>query len=118
MSDQMDDQRIEDYLRTFRPLAPAPLPGRKRRWSFVALSAAAAVLICVLSLAARFGGFRPALAEPQTITMGSASDMLANTSSWKAVIDDAGFAFRTSRANAAPGRRSTLEFLSQEDLSK
>jgi hypothetical protein len=114
---QMDDHRFEDYLRSFRPLSPAPLPQRRRQWRLVALGAAAALMIGGLLLP-QFRRVPSGSALPQPITIGSANNLLANSSSWKEAIDDAGFAFRSSRANVAPFRRSALEFLSQEDLSK
>lgn len=117
MNGQMDDHRIEDYLRSFRPLSPAPLPQRGRQWRLVALGAAAALVIGVLL----FPQFRRVPSEsptPQPVTIGSANNLLASSSSWKEAIDDAGFAFRSSPASVAPVPRSALEFLSQEDLSK
>lgn len=117
MNGQMDDHRIEDYLRSFRPLSPAPFPQRKRQWRLVALAAAAVLVIGVLLLP-RFRGVPLESATPHPITIGSANNLLANSSSWKEVIDDAGFAFRRSPADVAPVPGSALEFLSQEDLSK
>jgi len=72
----------------------------------------------VLTLRPQFRNAAPALAETQAITIGGANKQLANTSSWKSVIDDARFAFRASSTQPARGYRSALEFLSQEDLSK
>lgn len=117
MNSQMDDDRIEDYLRSFRPLRPAPLPRRRRQWRLVALGAAAALAIGVL-LIPQFRRVPSGPAVPQPITIGSANHLLANSSSWKEAIDDVGFAFRSSQVNVAPLRRSALEFLSQEDLSR
>lgn len=117
MNGQVDDHQIEDYLRTFRPLRPAPLPQRRRQWRLVALGAAAALVIGVLLLPQlRRTPSEPAVPPP--VTIGSANHLLANSSSWKVAIDDAGFAFRSSPANVARFRRSALEFLGQEDLSK
>jgi hypothetical protein len=81
------------------------------------LSAAAALVIGVL-LIPQFRRVPSGSAVPQPMTIGSANSLLANSSSWKEAIDAAGFAFRSSQANVAPLRRSALEFLSQEDLSK
>ena len=117
MDDQLDDQRFEAYLRSFRPLPPAPLPRRQRPWRFVALSAAAAAGIAGLLLDAPFRRVPPVPAEPQSITIGSANQRLANSPSWKSMIDDASFAFH-SQADVAPRRSSALEFLGQEDLSQ
>lgn len=117
MNGQMDDHRIEDYLRSFRPLSPEPLRQRGRQWRLVALGAAAALVMGMLLLP-QFGRVPSESAASQPITIGSANNLLANSSSWKEAIDDAGFAFRSSGTNVAPFPRSALEFLSQEDLSK
>lgn len=116
MNDQMDDRLIEDYLRSFHPLSPAPLPQRRRPWRLVAVGVAAALVIGVV-LIAQFRRVPSGSHGPQLITIGSANDLLAKSSSWKEAIDDAGFAFRSSRADVTL-RRSALEFLSQEELSK
>lgn len=118
MHNQTEDQKVESYLKRFRPLPPAPLPQRKRRWRFVPLSAAAAGVIAVLALLPEFRKAPPAPAEPQPITIGSANELLANTSSWKSVIDDSGFAFRASSTQPPRKYQSALEFLGQEHLSK
>ncbi len=115
MNEQMDDHWIEAYLRSFQPLPPAPLPKRDLRWRFLALSAAATVMVALLLLP-RFGRGPSALDEPQPITFGGANELLTGSSSWKVVIDDAGFAFRPSSANIAPRHKSAIEFLSQENL--
>jgi len=72
----------------------------------------------VLTLIPQFRNAPPALTATQPITIGSANKLLANTSSWESVSDDAGFAFRTASAQTIPKYRSALDFLSQEDLSK
>lgn len=113
----MDDHQIEEYLRTFRPVRPAALPQHRRQWRFVALATAAALVIGVVILP-QFNRAPSRPAMPQPITLGSANNLLVNASSWKEALDDAGFAFRSSPAEVLPFRRSALEFLSQEDLSK
>jgi len=113
----MDDHRIEEYLKSFRPLSPAPLPRPGRQWRLVALAAAAALVIGLL-VVPRSRRLPSGPAVPEPITIGSANSLLATSSSWKEAIDDAGFAFRSSREDVAPFSRSALEFLSQEDLSK
>ena len=118
MNGQIDDPRIEVYLRSFCPLPPAPLPKRGRNWKFPALSAVAAGVIVMLMAVPQFRRAQSAWAEPQLITIGSANKLLANSPSWKSVIDDAGFAFRSSPAKPSPHLGSALEFLSREDLSK
>jgi hypothetical protein len=112
----MDENQIEEYLRSFRPLSPAPFPQRRRQWSFIALGTAAALLIGILL---RQSPPVPAeLSEQQPITIGSANQLLARSSSWKEVIEDSGFAFRTLRTGDAPLSGSALELLSQQELSK
>ena len=118
----MDDHRIEDYLRSFRPLPPAPLPPTplpqgRRPGRLIAVGVAAALVMGVL-LAPPLHRETPRTALPPTITIGSANDLLARSSSWKAAMDDAGFAFRSSPSHAARFRRTAIQFLSQEDLSK
>ena len=116
MNHQLDDQ-LETYLRSFRPLSPAPLPKPERRWMWLALTAAAALVIAVLSL---FLPQRvpPARAGLQPMTIGSANQFLANSTSWRSALDDPALAFQSSSAIPAPRRGSALEFLSQENLSQ
>jgi hypothetical protein len=117
VNEPIDDRQIEDYLRSFHPLPAAPLPEPKSRWRFATLSALAAAAMIVLLLIPQFRREAPALAEQQPITIGSANQLLARSSSWN-MIDDAGFAFRSSQARVSPRHRSVLEFLGREDLSK
>lgn len=116
MYDPVDDLRIEEYLRSFRPLPPAPLPKPARPWRLIALGAAAALLMGVLLPQLR--RVPPKADLPPPITIGTSNHSLAHSSSWKVAIDDAGFAFRSTPANAVPLGRTALQFLSQEDLSK
>jgi hypothetical protein len=122
-----DDHRLEAYLKSFRPLPPAPLPKVARPWKVFAFSAAAAAAVAAVLLV--LPHFRhvsapvgdpeiPVTLEMQPITLGNANALLVNASSWKKAIDDAGFAFRPSLKRTGPGRQSALEFLSQEDLSQ
>jgi hypothetical protein len=117
MNGQIDDRRMEDYLRSFKPLLPAPLPQPKRQWNLALLSAAAALVTGLLLLPQ----FRPAMSESVAAnpnTIGGANHLLANSLSWKEAIDEAGFAFHASPPNASPIGRGALELLSQKDLSK
>ena len=117
MNDPIDDRQIEDYLRSFHPLPAAPLVEPQRRWRFVTLGALAAAAMIVLLLILRFRREAPALIETHPITIGSANQLLAGSSSWN-LTDDAGFAFRASTVKFIPRQTSALEFLGREDLSK
>jgi hypothetical protein len=117
VDEQIDDQPIEAYLKSFRPLPPTPLPRPARRWSSVVLYATAASVMVALLLLPLFRS-RARVEEPAPITIGSANKLLANSSSWKSTIDDPGFAFRSDAAKVVPGRESALEFLGREDLTK
>ena len=117
MNDRMDDRQLEEYLRSFRPLPPAPLPVPETRGSFFAQIAVAAAIIISLLLYFQFDRIGPVLVESQPITIGSANQLLTRSSSWNSLIDDPGFAFR-ARQNDIPRRQSALEFLSQEDSSQ
>jgi hypothetical protein len=88
MNGQNDDEQLALYLKSFRPLPPAPLPHKRRPWTLYALGAAAALVIGVLSLVPlRRPGQEAAVPEPNTI--GGANLLLANSPSWKSAIDDA-----------------------------
>lgn len=117
MNGQMDDRQMEDYLRSFKPLLPAPLPQPKRQWDLAIFSAAAALVMGLLLLPQ----FRPAPSEfvaAQPNTIGGAHNLLANSLSWKEAIDEAGFAFHASQPSASPIGRGALELLSQKDLTE
>jgi len=116
VDDQINDQQFEAYLRNFHPLSAAPLPKRGRNWGLIALGAAAAGMIVMLWLHLHIRRMPP-LSQPSLITIRSANQLLAGASSWKSVIDDAGFAFSSSSTNVVPRHKSALEFLGQEDLS-
>ena len=109
-----DGQRLEVYLRTFRPLSPPPLPRREKHWTWFALSAAAAVAIALLVLAPPF---RCVPSAPVT-TIGAVNRCLADAASWTSVIDDGAFALRASSPQPIPPHRSALQLLSQEDFSR
>lgn len=116
-----DDHRIENHLRSFRPLPPAPLPRPKSPWKFAVLSAAAVLVISALVLPLRFRTATPATLpepEPSLITIGRANRLLTDSPSWKEVIEETGFAFPSPTHANTPKNGSVLEFLSQEDLSK
>jgi hypothetical protein len=117
MNDRIDDRQLEEYLRSFQPLPPAPLSIPERRWSFVALSPLAAGIIIALVLLFQLRRIAPVRVEPEPITIGSANKLLTRSSSWNSLIDDPGFAFR-SWANVTTRRGGALEFLGQEDFSK
>lgn len=108
---EINDAELEIYLKAFRPLPPAPLPKRPRRWSLLVLSAAAAILLAVLM---RPQKLPDPPGEPHPFTIHRADALLANTSNWQSVLDDTGFTPGPSPPQ--PKTRSALEFLSQENL--
>jgi hypothetical protein len=108
----MDDAQFESYLKTFRPIPPAPLPTSYSRSTFILLAAAAALFIGLFL-------FQPKTTQTtatQLFTIGAANAALINAPSWKSAINDAGFAFPSATATKPPSTQSAIEFLSQEHL--
>jgi hypothetical protein len=125
-----DDERFEEYLKRFRPIAPLPLPIQRSGWAsrravvMAALAGAAAVLV-VATVMPRSrpeqnqspqSESRPLgaeqLANSQPLTIRSANAMLAQAPSAKAGIDSV--AWQSQRTTLPKGKRSALAELSKE----
>jgi hypothetical protein len=124
-----DDERFEQYLKGFRPIAPLPLIQRsvwasRRAVAMAALAGAAAVLfVAAVMLRSRperdqssQRESRPAAVEQwansQPLTIRSANAMLAQAPSAKAAIDSV--AWQSQRIPLPQGKRSALAELSKE----
>jgi negative regulator of sigma E activity len=125
-----DDERFEQYLKGFRPIAPPSLPLKGSGWTsrpavVVATLAVAAAVLIVAALMLR------SLPEPnqssqreqgpvaveqlttsQPLTIQSANAMLAQAPSAKAAIDS--IAFQSQKTSLSQGHRSALAELSKE----
>jgi hypothetical protein len=127
-----DDERFEEYLKRFRPIAPLPLPIHRSGWAsrravvMAALAGAAAVLVvATVMLRSRpernrspQSESRPAGPEllansQQPLTIRSANAMLAQAPSAKAAIDSV--ARQSQRTTLPKGKRSALAELSKEE---
>lgn len=124
-----DDERLEAYLKQFRPLAPEPLPTteahRRARVRFV-LWAGAAAAVAVLAGAATLHIHRerssvvetassPAprvRTDSQPLTMRSANALMVKAPSFKALVDD--MAFRSTAIALPKGKLSAVAVLSKE----
>jgi hypothetical protein len=127
-----DDESFERYLRQFRPVAPEPLPIKRRghaisRWWVFALPAAAAVAVLVASVLAIYFRNRSTrspgtknlaaieeVTNAEPLTRGRANDLLAHASSFKAAVD--AVAFQRQRSQLSKGTRSALATLSKENI--
>jgi hypothetical protein len=128
-----DDERFEQYLKQFRPLAPEPLPAVEwsrgtRRWLVCgALAAAAAVVVAaVLVLYPRpQSDHSPGESESvarveqppkfQPLTIGSANAFLASAPSFKAAVAGvAAQAFQSQGTQLSEGTQSALAVFSKE----
>lgn len=124
-----DDERLEAYLKQFRPLAPEPLPAleprHRARGRFV-LWAGAAATVAILAGAATIHTHRerssvvgtassPApngLTDSQPLTMRSANALMVKAPSFKALVDD--LAFRSTAIPLPKGKLSAVAVLSKE----
>jgi len=123
-----EDERLERYLRNFRPLPPAPPPrwrarGKVRRFLISAVAAAAGILIAAL-LGFHFRVRHPPSAASENVpkansipiagplTTGRANAALFRNSSVKAGLDQMAFPVRSNQLSA--GEVSALELLGEE----
>jgi hypothetical protein len=128
-----DDERLEVYLRQFRPLVPEPLPavvpGHQARRRFVVwawIAAAAAFLVMgVITLRIRSNRARAIesvgnvgnsehLMNDRPLTIGSANALLAKATSFKAMVDDMAFGSRT--IPVPKGKTSAIAVLGKEKI--
>jgi preprotein translocase subunit SecG len=128
-----EDERFEQYLKKFQPLAPEPLPALKaargtRRWLALGAFAVAlaAVLVVVLLLhphpksgLSPDGGESKARVEAftteQPLTIGTANALLARATSAKAAVDDiAAQALQVQSIPSSEHMQSALAALSKE----
>lgn len=129
-----DDEKLEKYLRRFKPLAADPLPaGRQQRlWRFwpyaVPVAVAIALLIVVFfrlrgpsksatvpqarNPAPSAGGSE--LATSQPLTLQRANDLLAHAPSFTEALDN--IAFQRQHRKLPQGSLSALAALSKEDI--
>jgi hypothetical protein len=128
-----EDEQFENYLKQFRVLAPKALPigqrgrAKRRPWQFAAWAAAAAgvAVAAVLTLRLVPAYSRPhdaipnaaeanRIANSQPLTLGSANDLLAHSSSMEAAIDQV--AFKSQVTELSKGEQSALAVLSKEKI--
>jgi hypothetical protein len=128
----VDEERIETYLKRFRPVAAAPLPaGQKRRvirrpLVFAAWALAATVLIALalflarrdrlptpLSRVAKASAPAKQHASDRPLTLRNANEMLARAPSYGTALER--MAFHHEAARPPSGKKSALEVLSKED---
>ena len=124
-----DDERLEAYLKQFRPLVPEPLPtleSRHRVRGRFVLWAGAAAAVAILAGAATLHIHRerssvvgtassPApngLTDSQPLTMRSANALMVKAPSFKALVDD--MAFRSTTIPLPKGKLSAVAVLSKE----
>jgi hypothetical protein len=129
-----EDERFEQYLKKFQPLAPEPLPdvemarGTRRSLVLGAWAAAAAMVVVAAVLLLHplpKSGYPPhgaesttrvePLANSQALTIGAANTLLAHAPSAKAAVDGvAAQAFQSHSISLSEGRQSALAVLSKE----
>lgn len=124
-----DDERLEAYLKQFRPLVPEPLPALESRhrvrgrfvlWAGVA--AAVAILVGAATLhihrerssvvETASSSVPNGLTDSQPLTMRSANALLVKAPSFKALVDD--MAFRSTTIPLPKGKLSAVAVLSKE----
>ena len=129
-----DDERFENYLKQFHPLAPEALPTEKRggarqRLSVFAAWVAAAVVVLIVTVLMMRPRSKPAHSEestgsiarvgqltyPQALTIGSANALLARAPSFKAAIDRVAFPPQTEQL--PQGTQRLLAVLGKEDTN-
>jgi len=128
MSD-LEEDRLEAYLKTFQPLRAEPLPdfpARGAKFTFPFAWAAAAGLAGLMLLAgvhdwnARNGeapsgiAFAPGTPEQGPLTMSQINSLLAKADSLKAGLDEV--AWRNRKVQLRPGQQSALAVLGKEKL--
>lgn len=124
-----DDERLEAYLKQFRPLVPEPLPALESRhrvrgrfvlWAGVA--AAVAILVGAATLhihrerssvvETASSSVPNGLTDSQPLTMRSANALMVKAPSFKALVDD--MAFRSTTIPLPKGKLSAVAVLSKE----
>ena len=121
----LDDEKFEQYLKEFRPLAPESLqiakqPTRvRRRFTYLAWAAACAAIFLLAFLiwnrpkpAPPASGTR--LAPSQPLTTGRANALLARAPSLKEAFDD--LSFQPQPASQPEGKQSALAALGKENF--
>lgn len=105
----MPHDDFDRYLAGFVPLPPDPLPAPapSKRW-LVPLVLAAALALVVWRLPRPAP---PASAREVTFTLGRANAVVVAGTPWKTALDEAAFSGRQVN-------RGSLEFLTQEELSR
>ena len=131
VNDPPIDQKFEAHLRQFRPVAPQTLPvdshlHAPRRWLVLAAWAAVAatvVAVAVLTFHTPPSRIAPPventatvgqLANPQSLTIGSANALLATAPSFKDALDR--IAFPPKPAPLPADKHSALAELSKEKI--
>jgi hypothetical protein len=124
-----DDKNFEQYLKSFRPLCPDPLPEvRSRRVRvFRSLTWAGAAAMAALMIAAGVhdwkanganGKGQPTVAASRnqslSLTVLEANSLLAKPQSFKATLDEV--ALHSKREGLRPGQQSALSVLGKEEL--
>jgi len=125
-----DDERFEQYLKGFRPIAQLPLPiqrsgGTTRRAVVMAALAGTAAVLVVAAVMLRSRpepnqssqresrpGAVEQLVNSQPLTIRTANAMLAQAPSAKAAIDSV--AWESQKTPLPQGKRSALAELSKE----
>jgi hypothetical protein len=99
---------FEQYLKSFQPRAPEPLPRLSRRpsrrWWWIPAAIAACLTVAFW--------LRPPVEKPTPFTIEASSALLASETPWNDVLDASAFQYQS----AAP--RSVIKLLSQEKLSQ
>lgn len=129
-----DDEKLEEYLKKFQPLAAEPLPATERlsttrRWSVLGAWAAAAAIVVVAAVLILHPRPQPRqsldgiqrvtrvepLPKPQPLTLGTANMLLARAPSAKAAVDGvAAQAFQFQSIPLSEGTQSALAVLGKE----
>ena len=125
-----DDERLEGYLKQFRPIGPEPLPLKKNglaaRLPFVVGSGAVAAGFVAAALFASHHRASPRsltasqessveveqMVNASPLTLGSANNLLATSPSFKAAVDQVAFQLRATPLST--GSHSVLAVLGKE----
>ena len=126
---QNDDERLESFLRQFRPRAPRPLrieerPARREyAFGLIAATVAVALVAAVLVISSRpnhtsppdraptGGNTRPA---PEPLTLGRANALLMEAPSISAAVDS--LAVESGRTHLPKGTHSALAMLGEKNF--